>query len=176
MKRGIDKGYNEHLLEKNKGTMGALNAYSALKSKLFLIFLFLIIIMAGFLFYYLVLRTNVCENRECYNKAIETCNKVFYVKESEKANWLYRIKDNYQRDVCKVEVRLLEVRQGSIDLAALEDKKMICYVRKGSKEEPEEDLSSCTGVLKEELQEILIQKMHNYLLENLGDIEKEFIV
>jgi hypothetical protein len=38
---------------------------------------------------------------------------------------------------------------------------------------PEDDLSRCTGQLKENLQEIIIQKLHAYVVENLGQISKE---
>jgi hypothetical protein len=39
---------------------------------------------------------------------------------------------------------------------------------------PEDDISTCTGPLREELQELIIQRMHNYLIQNIGEIKEDF--
>ena len=51
---------------------------------------------------------------------------------------------------------------------------MTCRVLKDEIKLPEKDLSRCTGSLKEKLQEIIIQKMHSYLLDNLGNVNQTF--
>ena len=35
---------------------------------------------------------------------------------------------------------------------------------------PEKDLNNCHGRLKEEMQAIIIKKLHNYIIDNLGTI------
>ena len=57
----------------------------------------------------------------------------------------------------------------------LQNKEMVCIVSKGNSQTIEEDVSKCSGVLKGELQDIIIQRMHNYLLENIGEIKEEFV-
>ena len=51
---------------------------------------------------------------------------------------------------------------------------MVCTVLKTDSQFPEKDISKCTGKLKEDLQDILIQRMHNYLLENVGEVQEAF--
>ena len=48
---------------------------------------------------------------------------------------------------------------------------MSCFYDFGIAEYPEKDLSKCHGRLKEELQRIVIEKLHSHILENLGKIE-----
>ena len=84
------------------------------------------------------------------------------------------IEGNSKGDYCKIQVKLLEVKQGTIDSEILEGKKMTCLQLKGDTRFPEKDISSCTGKLKEELQDLIIQRMHNYLLENVGEIQESF--
>jgi hypothetical protein len=51
---------------------------------------------------------------------------------------------------------------------------MSCYLYKGKIIDPKKDLTKCSGELKESIQDILIQKMHAYILENVGKISEEF--
>ena len=67
----------------------------------------------------------------------------------------------------------MRLKKGDLDLEVLDGESMVCDVL-GFKNYPEEDISRCSGKLKEEMQEIVIQRMHDYLLENLGDLEEGF--
>ena len=40
---------------------------------------------------------------------------------------------------------------------------------------PESDIGSCHGPLKEGLQDLIIQKLHSYLVQNLGRINLEVL-
>jgi len=51
---------------------------------------------------------------------------------------------------------------------------MLCIIPKEEISFPEKDISRCTGLLKEEMQDLIIQRMHNYLLKNVGQISQEF--
>jgi hypothetical protein len=50
---------------------------------------------------------------------------------------------------------------------------MDCYLQIGDISLPESDLTKCHGRLKEELQEIIIENAHRYIIENIGEINKE---
>ena len=66
------------------------------------------------------------------------------------------------------------MKEGTIEADKLQGKKMVCTVQKGETQFPEKNIAQCTGELKEELQDIIIQRMHNYLLQNVGEIKEEF--
>jgi len=76
--------------------------------------------------------------------------------------------------MCRVEVTLLLLKEGSVDVEELNGKSMLCDVFKNSGKLPEENMESCTGKLKEELQEIIIGRMHEYLVKNVDNINEEF--
>ena len=69
---------------------------------------------------------------------------------------------------------ILKMMEGTIDSENLQGMKMICTVSKGETQFPEKDISRCSGELREELQDLIIQRMHNYLLKNVGEIQQEF--
>ncbi len=131
-----------------------------------------LIVIIYFLFFYSI----KCENFDCFKKSLSRCQKTFYVREDANAIWSYEIRNSLENDICKVKVTLLNLKQGDISIEKIQGKSMTCRVFKNSNIFPEEDISLCTGILKEEIQEIIIQKTHNYLVKNLGEIQKEFEV
>ena len=50
---------------------------------------------------------------------------------------------------------------------------MNCYLPLGDTSYPEGNIQQCKGELKEELQNLIIQKLHSYILENLDKISGE---
>jgi hypothetical protein len=115
-----------------------------------------------------------CDDSACFIEAMKVCSRVSWLKEDSQANWRYNIIGTAPNQSCKVEIELVTLKEGTIDAEGLQGKKMICNVRKGETDYPEKDTSRCTGPLKEELQEIIIQRLHNVILENLGNISEEF--
>jgi hypothetical protein len=133
----------------------------------------LILVVVGLIVggYFLFFSVRVCESSECFYDSIENCDKVSFIREGDNANWKYGVIGEGLNG-CDVEVELLNVNEGSIENEILEGKKMICdFSGVGF---PEEDIFSCSGVLREEIQERIIEKMHNYLLENIGEVEEGF--
>ena len=148
--------------------------YTKLKRKFSLSLIILIIVLVIFSGYFLFFYFNPCDNKDCFDNAINHCKRVSWIREDDQAAWLYRILRNAEGDSCKVEVMLLKMKKGVIDSEKLQGKKMICIVQKGDTQFPEKDISQCKGDLKEELQDILIKRMHDYLLQNLGEIQEGF--
>lgn len=145
------------------------------KGLIILIIILLIIAIAGyFLLSILLFPSKVCEDEECFFNGISNCDKVSWIKEDSQSAWSYKILGSSSKTTCKVEVKLIKLKQGTIEFEKLGGEKMICDVDKGSSALPEKTLSKCTGVLKEQMQEIIIQKMHDYLLKNIGQIEEGF--
>ena len=52
---------------------------------------------------------------------------------------------------------------------------MVCQTPLGSAVSPEQNLKNCNGKLKEDLQEIVIQRMHSYILKNVGEVSEELV-
>ncbi len=130
----------------------------------------IIIFLAYYLFYYYT----PCYEKECFEKAILKCKRVSWTKDDAQSSWFYRIYGNAQGESCRIEVTLVKMKHGTTDSERLQGKQMICTHKKGETRFPEENIKDCSGALKEEMQDIIIQRMHNYLLKNVGEIKTEF--
>ena len=144
------------------------------KSVIFMIIL-LVIIMLGFLYYFFDYFPKKCNDVDCYQKALVNCKKSFYINEEEDYVWRYDIMSKNDISSCNVKVRMLKIKKGDIKLDDFVDKEMICIVQKYDYIYPEKDMLRCTGNLKEELQEIVIDRLHNYILQNLEKINEKLL-
>ena len=147
--------------------------YLKLKTRVGISLVVLIIILVVFSGYFLLVYAKPCEDDSCFVNAIINCKKVSLVREDSQASWLYTIRGS-KDNLCKIDVELLKIKQGTIENENLQGQKMSCLIPKASSQFPEKDISKCTGALKEELQNIIIKRMHTYLLENVGEIKEEF--
>jgi len=130
----------------------------------------LIIIAVYYSFFYSV----TCLNQECFMRNLVSCKRASWINEAESASWAYNIKGK-QTGQCEIEVKLLVIKKGAIDMGGIEGKSMNCYLPVGLIASPEQNLEDCKGKLKEELQNLIIKRMHSYILENLGEISEELI-
>lgn len=142
-----------------------------------LVIIVFIIIFSSIAIYYFFFRVPICSDEKCFSHELIKCNKVRWVNDDKDATWLYSIegktKDSEKESyVCAVSVKLLQAKKGKQDLGKAEGKEMICFLPLGVLTAPEQNLESCTGELKEELQDLVIKRMHAYILENLEDINK----
>jgi len=127
------------------------------------------IVLGGILF----LSPDTCYEKSCFNRAMVDCDRVVWLRMDENADWFYEIKGS-SGNSCEIEVELKKIKKGDVDLEVLEGEKMVCKLLKGESANPEEVISQCSGKLKEDLQEIIISRMHDYLLENLGELKEGF--
>ena len=136
----------------------------------------ILLILAGFLvlflIYYIFLYAKKCDNQECFNSHLYLCSKATYLDDKEDGTWFYSIKGK-ELGSCLVNVKLLQAKKGAAGLEKIEGYDMDCYLALGYVVQPQADLSFCHGRLKEEIQDMLIQKMHSYILSNLGTIGEE---
>jgi len=136
-------------------------------------FLIILTTFAVIVAYFLLFFTIECNDGDCYQSALARCRKVFYIREDASAIWHYKIIGKSSTG-CLVEVSLLNLKKGTIELETLQDKTMVCDVYRSNQELPEKDFARCSGQLREEIQEIIIQRMHNYLIQNIEEINEEF--
>lgn len=133
-----------------------------------------ILALIGIIFsiYYVYLYAATCTNEDCFANALVDCKRASYVAENADIVLSYKIlgeKDNK----CKVNVKLLQIKQGSVELEKLQNKDMDCYLPLGTYVKPEDNIKNCHGLLKESIQEEIIQRMHSQIIENIGQIGEE---
>ena len=58
-------------------------------------------------------------------------------------------------------------------MTSLEGEEMTCYTQLGSISSPQGNLANCHCLLKEDMQSLIINKLHNYIVVNLGTINEE---
>ena len=128
----------------------------------------LAVIVVGAMFF---TQSTKCLNFECFQNEMSSCSKATYINEEPEASWGYEIvgKEGGQ---CVVNVKLLQAKKGELGIDQIVGFDMDCSYRIGVGTYPEKDLGACHGRLKEELQGIVIEKLHTYVLENLIEIEE----
>jgi len=134
----------------------------------------IIIIGLGFLYYFAIYGSvTECGDLACYQEYLESCKKSFLVNEDENYVYRYEILGANGNSYCNVDVRLMRVKNGGGDAQSLEGLAMICKSNRFEEMLPEKDMLACSGRLREELQEIIIDRLHNQILQNLGQIKAE---
>jgi len=136
------------------------------------IIFFLIVIVLAVAIYFTFFFYYKCDNISCFKAHQQNCDKTKFNNDLEDATWQYKIKGK-KAGQCVIYVKFLQVKKGEIDLQKLEGKDMVCFLPLGSSDAPESDLSKCHGILKEEMQNLIIQKLHSYITSNLGQISSE---
>jgi len=150
--------------------------YTKVYYRLIISLVILTVLLIAILAYYLLFYMRPCNTNDCFINSFDKCKKVSFIKEDSQAVWQYKILGADGKSKCKVGVELQRLNQGTVENERLEGEIMTCSVGAESALEVEGDLGKCTGALKEEMQEIIIQRMHNYLLRNCGEIKEEFNV
>jgi hypothetical protein len=138
-----------------------------------LIVLFLIATYAVFIY------TPRCKDESCWEYKLENCKRAKFNNNAQDVVWEYKIKSKSSQG-CKVEVSALQVIRGLTKTRELEGKSMDCYIPLNENKKtilisPESDPSLCHGILKEELQLIIIENLYSYILENVGEINEELV-
>jgi hypothetical protein len=67
---------------------------------------------------------------------------------------------------------MLQIKKGKQELASLEGEEMVCALPSGVLISPESNLKDCSGKLKENIQDIVISRMHTQIVENLDQINQ----
>ena len=144
-----------------------------MKKKLTILIVLIILVVIGLAIsgYYLYQGVNKCNSKECFDNSLSECRKTSFISDSADTVLEYTILGASNGD-CNVNVNMLQIKRGVAELAALEGKEMICSVPAGAIGEPEKNLKICHGVLKEEIQNVIIQRMHAQIVENLGKISE----
>lgn len=141
------------------------------KSKLGLILIVLIILIFANVVYIFFYYSKPCATFECFQTRMIDCQRTTYINEDVEATWRYSI-IGVKQNFCAVNVKLLQAKKGDLQIDKLAGYDMICSYPLGVGTYPEKDLKNCHGRLKEELQTIVIEKLHTNILENIGQIKE----
>lgn len=132
----------------------------------------ILIILIGVAVYFTFFFAYTCNDLSCFQAHQKECARTEFVKDSAEITWKYFIKGK-EDGKCVVNVEVFKVKTGGVENANLVGKDMDCSLPLGSNVVPESDISRCHGLLKEEMQNMIIQKLHAYILDNLGEIGEE---
>jgi hypothetical protein len=145
-----------------------------MKKRLIVLGVLLVLILIGLVIsgYYLYSNVNKCSSKECFYNSLSDCRKTSYISDTPETTIEYSIL-GISKGKCDVNVKMLQIKKGSAELSILEDKEMVCSLQLDLIVDPEKDLKNCHGVLKEEIQNVIIQRMHSQIVENLGKITEE---
>ena|SRR3989304_1571169 len=141
------------------------------RKKVYIALIILVVLAAAGALYLSFAYAPQCQNYECWQKAMERCSKATFVSEETEATWRYTIAGTKDKQ-CMISVELLLAKKGELGISNLIGETMTCYYPLGESAYAEKDLSKCHGILKEDLQALMINKLHAYVLENLGKIEE----
>jgi hypothetical protein len=144
----------------------------------FLLGIFLLVLV-GFLIasYLLFFHAEKCKTESCWESKLQDCRRAEFVNNAVDVTWKYEIKGK-SNEGCEVEVEAVQVIRGLVKTRELEGKSMKCYLPFDSEGKtilisPESDPNLCHGLLKEELQGLIIENLYRYILDNVGKIGDE---
>jgi hypothetical protein len=122
--------------------------------------------------YFLYFFSYNCSDLTCFHSHQEQCAKTTFISDQEDTTWKYFISGE-EDEKCKINVEIINIKKGSVGKQKLEGNDMDCFLPLGSLVSPESDISRCHGILKEEMQNLIIQQLHTYIVENVQDIGSE---
>ncbi|MFA5061340.1 MAG: hypothetical protein WC494_03425 [Candidatus Pacearchaeota archaeon] len=131
------------------------------------------ILALGFFIWRFLIYSEKCESWNCFNNNLESCKRTTFVGGSEMI-FRYEILGK-TGDRCEVNITLLQGEVGNQDSKKIEGKSMTCSLPLGVVMIPESNLIYCSGVLKESFQELFINKLYTYIVQNLGRINLEIL-
>lgn len=112
-----------------------------------------------------------CQDKACFDANLLDCDKANFIGGDDMI-FRYEIRGN-DGDKCVVDVELLQGELNNEDSRKLEGQSMTCMLPEGVVVDPESDIGLCHGLLKEGLQDLVIRKLHTYLVQNLGRLNLE---
>lgn len=170
-----DKGaLNEQQLRSWKET--ALNTFGERGSRsrtywtwglsVFILLLLIFLVWANFFW------SRECPNSQCFSDYLQKCRSATFIKTGT-MQFKYEIM-GIQEGQCSVSVKLLQGDLTNEDSLKIQGTSMTCLLPKGMVVTPEAEIAYCHGLLKEGLQDLIISKMHKYIVQNLGDVSAAF--
>ena len=139
-----------------------------MKRGLIISIIFVVLAIAVFITFFYQPR---CDNLVCWETKLVECSRATYINNPLDVTWEYKI-NGEKEGKCEVEVTALQIKRGLRKTEVLEGKSMTCLLPLGTTAAPEANPNLCTGRLKEEIQNLIIIKLHEYVVQNVGQIDE----
>ncbi|MEM4318510.1 MAG: hypothetical protein QW244_03155 [Candidatus Pacearchaeota archaeon] len=139
------------------------------KHDVLIIALVLIIIIVILSTYFLLSRPVNCQDENCFLTNLKNCQKTKYSSEE----WYFKIRGT-QNEKCRVYVENIELKDAEADIVErLKGKSMECWIplSEAGSYLPHENIDVCHGELKEEVLNLMIEKLHLYIVQQIGQIK-----
>ena len=127
----------------------------------------------SYIIWFLFFSFGTCDSWDCFYNKVEKCDRTTFIG-GDRMIFEYTIRGT-SGNSCVVNVELLQGELNNQDSIALEGREMRCNLPKGIRMIPESDIGNCHGDLKEGLQDLVIKKLHTYLVRNLGQLNLEIL-
>src|SRR3989344_731536 len=124
------------------------------KKKIIIMLVLAVLLIAVF---FLFIYEKRCFDNTCFEERIVKCRRTSFI--------------NDKLDMV-LQYNIIGVKGGN-DIAVLKGKTMTCLTSLGVISYPEEDISKCSGELKDNIQDLIINRMYVYVLESMGKINEE---
>ncbi|MFA5019813.1 MAG: hypothetical protein WC533_01800 [Candidatus Pacearchaeota archaeon] len=116
-----------------------------------------------------------CDNIVCWEQKFERCSRASFVNDAGEVVWKYTILGKNRDGKCEVEVTAIRLKSGLKKSIEMEGQSMVCLTDLGTINNPETTPANCHGRLKETLQELMIEKLYQYILDNVGKVSQEIM-
>lgn len=126
---------------------------------------------------YIYLPKNCEYNKTCLDKSFRNCERAKAFQLINGNTYLYEVKGNW-KDYCRLNVKVMEISSYQQDIKdALENKGMLCRIPKSNTNVSILDVNNmldyCTGPLKESMLELMIKRLYEVIVSNIGQISME---
>ncbi len=117
-----------------------------------------------------------CDDDECFNKALAECEPTKYYGYKNNNLYLYKISRSFGK--CRLYVKIEKMAIGTEPdlIRLLEDKDMKCQIPKSvviTLDEMESLLNYCHGTLKENLYQLMLERLYALVIRDMSGIIKE---
>ena len=113
-----------------------------------------------------------CSDISCYSSYQKACTRANYIRDTTSTTWQYEILDT-EKNTCEIKVTALLIKEGTIERKTMEGLSMNCFLPIGELAYPGEDITLCHGLLKEEIQHLMIKNAHARILANMNEVNQE---
>ena len=137
------------------------------------IFLKIVVLLSFFFFlsyagWLLFFNFEDCRDLECFNENLRECDRARFIGGDEMV-FRYSILGRSGQD-CRIHTELLQGELNNQDSLKLEGQGMVCNLPFRMVAVPENNIDECHGILKENLQDIVIKKMYSYIIQNIDNL------
>ncbi len=133
----------------------------------------LIVVFVGVYFVFFWQKT--CNDEKCFDDMAKKCKSAVYISEKNENVFVYRIKHRYG-DYCELNVKVEKINDVELKNLFL-NKEMRCLIPKEKFSMEFLSLSNsldyCSGPLKEAMYELIIQRMYDLSVKQIGDVVVE---